>query len=193
MMTNHPYLKTIIGLLAGAGILFAVVHYGAGSLLPSSLKEVPAATAPTQSDNSGAIGQRAAYFDLPNIAGDHVRLSDYTDMPVVIVFWSTWNADAADQIKIIDDYLASDTSGSAFVKFIAIDSQEEHSIVASFMNRGGYTVPVVLDSQGMTTEAYHITSVPTFYFVDRDGIVRDVYSGVLNQKSIVDKVESLLR
>jgi peroxiredoxin len=190
-MKFSPFIKTLILIFVSIVILFAIIRFGAGSFLPSIVGEEPADSA-LAVQNQELIGQRAPYFDLPNMSGNHVRLSDYADRPLVIVFWSTWNADAADQIKIIDDYLLH-SSGKDLVEIVAIDSQEERSIVSSFMRRGGYQVVTLLDVAGIATETYLITNLPTFYFLDRSGTVQESYSGLLNEKMIVDKIERIIR
>lgn len=186
------YLKTGLAIFVSVGILFAIVRFGGGSFLPSITGDIPPESSGMTGD-SELIGGRAPYFDLPDGSGDHVRLSDYTDTPLIILFWSTWNADASDQMKILDDYLGARAPEERLVQILAISSQEERSIVASFMRRGGYRVKTLVDAQGITSEEYRIKSLPTFYFVDRSGIVREAYAGLLNERMIGDKVEGILQ
>lgn len=147
----------------------------------------------TPISGAGLLGNRLPYFDLPNLAGDHVKSTDFTDTPLIVVFWSTWNAEAADQMHILDQYLVDVTAQSRLVKVVAIDSQEERSVVASFMKRGGYEVQTLLDTQGRTSETYSIKSVPTFYFVDRTGIVREIHVGIMSQATLMNTVEKIVQ
>ena len=177
-----------VALAALAVLLFFGLFFAASGTLTSQSK-APATSAP----DSELIGARAPYIDLPDTSGNHVRLDDFAGMPLVVVFWSTWNADASDQIHILDQFLSSGSADSKLVKVIAIDSQEDRSVVASFMRRGGYQVPVLVDAQGAVSDAYGIKSLPTAYFIGRDGVIRDVHAGVLSGKSLVDNVESLIQ
>lgn len=131
------------------------------------------------------------YFELPDVKGDTIKLSDFLEVPIVLTFWTTWNAAAADQIKIFDDYLRKDSRG--LFKIIAVSSQEDKSVVNNFISRGGYEIEVLLDASGVVTDAYHARSLPTTYFIDTKGILRDVFVGVLSEAQLVEKAEILLR
>ncbi len=187
MKTSH--LVVLLVSIAAIVALFFVLYFG-GSSLVSSIAGQGTAVAPS---GTGLVGNRLPYFDLPNLAGDHVRSADFTDMPLVIVFWSTWNAQAADEMHVLDQYLADQSSHSQLVKVVAIDSQEDKSVVSSFMSRGGYQVPTLLDARGIASEAYGIKSLPAFYFIDRTGTVREAYAGAMSQAILMNKIENILQ
>ena len=185
------YIVGTLAILGIGGLLFAAVHFGAlGSV------SILAGNASVDQGNqvqSNLIGRQAPFFDLPDVTGNHVKVSDFIDMPLAVVFWSTWNDAAADQMHILDQYLASHVVQAELVKIIAIDSQEERSIVSSFLRRGGYTVPTLVDSSGATSESYKIKSLPTTYFIDRSGVIQDAYAGVLNEKMLAEKIERIVQ
>lgn len=125
----------VLGILVAVlGAIFSFIYFGGSSLVldvtGQNVSNAPASSA-------GLLWNRLPYFDLPNLAGERVRSTDFADTPLVVVFWSTWNAPAADEMHILDQYLASQSEQSDLVKIVAIDSQEEKSIVASFISRGG--------------------------------------------------------
>jgi peroxiredoxin len=165
--------------------------YGGGSSLLLDIAGQP--TPEALSPDIGLLNNQMPYFDLPNLAGDHVRSSDFIDTPLVIMFWSTWNTQAADEMHILDQYLADSFAQNHLVKVVAINSQEERSTVSSFMNRGGYQVQTLLDIQGLTSEKYNIKSIPTFYFVNRAGVIQEIYSGALSERSLMNKIEKILQ
>ncbi|OHB20754.1 MAG: hypothetical protein A2854_00525 [Parcubacteria group bacterium RIFCSPHIGHO2_01_FULL_56_18] len=145
-----------------------------------------------QSQGSDLVGKTAPYFDLPDMEGNYMQISDFTDTPLVLVFWATWNDQAADQMHILDEYLTSIPQEQQLVTIITIDSQEEKSVISSFMRRGGYRVRTLIDARGAVSEAYRIKSLPTTYFIGRDGIIRDAYAGLMSERMFVDKVEKIL-
>jgi peroxiredoxin len=147
----------------------------------------------TLTTNQKLLGGKAPYFDLSDISGNRIRLSDYLNSPVVLVFWATWNQSSSDQIKILDDYLSSKNVQNDLIKVIAVDSLEDSSLVKSFIKRGDYSVPVAFDSVGDISNNYNVKSLPTTYFIDKNGIVREIYTGILSENMIVDKVENILK
>jgi peroxiredoxin len=54
---------------------------------------------------------------------------------------------------------------------LLIDIQESHSVVEAAVKERGYTLPVLLDSDGSITQAYGVHATPTVYLVDSDGFL----------------------
>ncbi len=171
-------------------VLFFVLYLSGSSLVLSVAGQK---TSDVSVSGAGLLNNQLPYFDLPTLAEDRVQSTDFTDMPLVIVFWSTWNTQAADEMHIIDQYLTDRTSQHTLVKIVAIDSQEEKSVVSSFMVRGGYQVQTLLDTQGIAGERYALKSVPAFYFIDRTGVIREIYSGMLSESALMNKIENILQ
>jgi peroxiredoxin len=182
------HIAILIGVIVAVIALFFALYASGSALVPSL-----AGQGTTSASGAGLVGNRLPQFDLPNLAGDRVRSTDFTGTPLVIVFWSTWNTQSADEMHILDQYLTDTTSKSQLVKVVAIDSQEDKSLVSSFVSRGGYQVPTLLDTQGIASEAYALKSLPTFYFVDRTGIVRGVMTGGMSEAALMNKIETIVQ
>jgi peroxiredoxin len=186
-------IKTLSIVILFVILLFGLLYFGGSKILPG-ISDSDLHESDTGVSVSDKVGQRASFFDLPSAKTGRIKLSDFEDTPLIIFFWSTWDENSSNQVKIFNDYLESESSRSAgFVKVVGIDSQEDKSIVASFIRRGGYSVPVVVDSSGAITESYGVKGLPTIFFIDRNGVIRSVWNGVLSVKQIVDKVEEILR
>lgn len=179
----------ILVCIAAIVLLFGALFLIGSWFLPhisSTVTSTEGASAPAAS-----AGAHAPYFDLPDISGTHLRLTDTFGTPTIVTFWSSEDEGAADQLKILDDYQAH--HGTSTVALIAIDSQEDATVVHSFLRRGGYQVPVVLDTRGAVSELYGIKALPTTFFIDRDGVVVAVRTGVLSESDLVNNSEAILR
>lgn len=152
-----------------------------------------AAEIPQAVPGQSLLGRRAPNFALSDLAGDRTALSQYYGAPAIVTFWATWSADAADQVKILDDYARNDSEQARLVNVVAIDSQEDPSIVASFMERGGYGTKALLDPFGEASSRYDVKGLPTTYFISRDGAVKEIYAGILSERVLVEKVDNLLK
>jgi len=137
------------------------------------------------------INEQAPYWELSDFIGQKASVSDFLGTPLVLTFWSTWNVVSADQITLFDRFLSE--NNTSLFKIITINNQEERSTVARFMRRGAYQVPVFLDESGEVGERYKIQTVPTTYFIDGEGIVRDVVVGPLDEGLLLEKVQIILR
>jgi peroxiredoxin len=184
------YLKWIL-IIAVLPVMMVVVLYFVGG---NFIKET---TVDVDLEHQGSdvvsadLNKQSPFFELADLDGNTVKISDFVGTPLVVVFWTTWNTASVDQIKIMDDYLSKDPSGS--FKIIAIDSQEDKSIVAGFVKRGGYGIKILLDETGAVGDLYGARNMPTTYFVDKQGVILDKYVGVLSEQMIQDKAEKIIR
>ena len=188
-MRLFRYKTPVIAILFVAALL-AGAYLGGSYFLPDISGSIKMASESV--NESSAVGKRAPHFDLPDLSGKHVKLSDFAGEPLVVVFWTTWNSEAKDQITILDDFLGRQSQYEGLVHIVAIDSQEEKSIVSSFMRRGGYAVETLLDTQGIASNAYGVTGVPAFFFIDRTRTVRESVVGVLSERMIGDNIEKIV-
>ena len=53
------------------------------------------------------------------------------------------------------------------------------------------TFPIVLDEDGQIVETYKVIGLPMTVFVDRDGVVYEVFTGPVNKAYIESKVPEL--
>jgi peroxiredoxin len=149
--------------------------------------------APIAAPGESLLEKRAPNFVLSDIDGDRTTLAQFYGVPSVVTFWATWNRDSADQVRILDDYGVNDAEQARLVNRIAINSQEDPSIVRSFIRRGSYDLHALADPFGEASSKYNIKSLPTTYFISRSGVVKDIHVGLLNERGFVEKVDNLLK
>ncbi len=188
---NFSSLKIIAAVAAGIALLFAGLFFFGSSLVPDLSGGISQGEE-SAAQNGDLLNARAPYFDLPGLSGDHVALSNFANKPLVVMFWATWSPQSTDALHVVDEYIASHPEVAPLVSVVTINSQEEKSLVASYMRRGGYKTQVLLDTLGKAGEAYGVKSLPLFVFIDSTGVVRSTYAGVLSEKMLGDKVESVL-
>ena len=137
------------------------------------------------------IDEKAPHWELFDLEGNSVKLSDFLGEPLVITFWAGWNSMSADQIKIFDEYVSQNKKG--LFEIVSINNQEDKSIVLNFIQRGGYQVPVLLDETGEVGELYKVRTLPITYFLDKNGIIKDVFAGALSKEMLVEKVQKIIQ
>ncbi len=179
-------MKTTTTILAILIVGVVALNLLGGFFVREVIQE-PALVEPLETVSGTDVKKPTPYFELPDLAGNKIKSSDFFGAPTVVSFWTTWNPAAADQIKIFDDYLRKDSRN--LFNVVAISSQEDRSVVANFISRGGYEIEVLLDESGAITEAYQARNLPITYFLDEKGILRDVFIGILSEKQLVEKAE----
>jgi peroxiredoxin len=179
--------------IAAIGTLF-LAYFGESLISEVTLEILPE---DRETKISGIkTGEKAPYFELKDLDENSVAITGFLGKPFILTFWTTWNTLSADQIKIFDDYLVErkkDGNGiEALFGIITINNQEDKSIVSNFMKRGGYQVKVLLDEDGSTGEIYQARNLPVTYFMDADGIVRDINAGILSEEMLLQKIEKII-
>ena len=182
----------VVGGIFIAGLI--VLRFAGGTFIREAIQEV---TIEERTAEFSELGQPAPYFELENLGGGKIQIADFLGKPLVLVFWTTWNISSVDQLRILDDLesnkgATSVTEVAPLFEVVAINNQEDRSIVSSFVERGDYDTEVLLDETGAVGEAYKIKTLPVMYFLDEDGNIAYIYVGLLDAEEIVDKVGEVL-
>ena len=98
-------------------------------------------------------------------------------MPEIQKLYETYDQEGDDGVVILG--IAAPEMGS--------ETTEEG--IRDFLDKNGYTYPVVMDTTGEIFEAYGIYSFPTTFMIDRDGNVFGYASGQLSE----DMMHSIIK
>jgi len=75
-----------------------------------------------------------------------------------------------------------------------VTSQDSEAAARAFADELGLTFPIVLDRDGAASARYELMGLPSTYFIDRHGIIRDVIiGGPMSEAVMLSHVEDLLR
>jgi peroxiredoxin len=130
------------------------------------------------------LGQPAPDFALENADGDVVRLTDFRGKTVVVNFWATWCTPCRKEFP----ELVKLHEGSTDVVIIGVNLQENANQVRDFAEEFGAQFPIVIDADGTVAESYRLLGLPSTYFVDPEGVLREQHFGQLSGKIIEEKV-----
>ena len=134
-------------------------------------------------------GYLAPQFTLTSTLGEEIALADYRGRPVVLNFWATWCPPCRAEMPQFQA-TSSKFNGQAIV--LGIDQGEPSSIVGDFGNSLGITYPLLIDQDNSVNRLYGISALPTTVFVDSQGLIREVYAGIVSQAVLEDRIERLI-
>jgi peroxiredoxin len=160
------------------------------SLSPGLIAGTGAGETATELEAAAVAGHPAPEFELKTLEGQTIRLSDFKGQPVLVNFWATWcgpcRAEFPDFQKAWVDN--ADKLAIIAVNHTTLDQREQ---IKPFLDEFGVTFEVVLDETGDTAKAYRILGMPTSIFIDRNGIVNEVFTGPINKSYIESKLSEL--
>ncbi len=138
------------------------------------------------------IGNVATDFQLDNLDGQSVSLSDFRGKPVLANFWATWCPPCRSEMPFIQDTFTDKKWADEGLVVLAIDIGESSSTVREFVENYGLTFPVLLDSTQDVFLEYYARAIPTTFFIDREGIIQDIrigpFSGVTEIERSLGKI-----
>ena len=135
----------------------------------------------------------AVSFELKDQYGKTHTLSEYKGKVIFLNFWATWcppcRAEMPDIQKL---YERSPKEGEGAVIVLGVASpklgnEKDEAGIKAFMDKNGYTYPVLMDAKGELFSAYGIRAIPTTFMIDREGNVYGRVQGALSGENI-DKV-----
>lgn len=135
------------------------------------------------------VGNRAPDFATVNTSGDPVRLSDLRGQVVLVNFWATWCGPCKIEMPSFQT-VYEERQDEGFV-VLAVNFMETPEQINPFRESLGLSFPIVMDSDGSIQEQYGISSYPTTFLLDQNGVIVAVHRGPLlaNQLSeLLDEV-----
>ncbi len=135
-------------------------------------------------------GSVAVDFQLPDLDGQKISLSDYRGNVVLINFWATWCPPCLAEIPEIEaSYQARHEEGFV-VLGVSVEQAPDH--IASFVEAAGMSYPVLLDEGGEVFRMYRVPGLPMSVFLDREGVIRARHVGQLTSAQLDGYLGELL-
>jgi len=136
-----------------------------------------------------AAGDSAPGFTATDIDGTPISLEGLRGKPVWLVFMATWCTGCRTEIPDIQGVVAS--RGDA-VRVVVIYVGENRNTVSDYSKRVGNDFPEVVDQDQQISAAYGIMGVPTHYFIDAGGVVRQRHVGVLSPDAMTQAIQNVM-
>jgi peroxiredoxin len=136
------------------------------------------------------VGKEAPDFRVQGPDGQFFQLSEFRGSAVWINFWASWCPPCRAESPDIEAIYQEKQEQGLVV--LALSIGEGASAVSDYVDRTGITFTVGLDEGTDIGAAYRIAGIPSHYFVDRDGILRESRVGSMSRETMEQKVDEIL-
>ena len=148
-----------------------------------------------QVEDEDANPAAAVDFELTDQYGTVHRLSDYRGQVVFLNFWATWCPPCRAEMPDIQSIYEQTQDGWDDVVILGVaspslGSETSEEGIREFLEKNGYTYPVVMDRTGELFAAYAVSAIPTTFMIDREGYVFGYVPGSMTEevmRSIIDQ------
>ncbi len=183
LLKSRGFWLILLGLVFILGVVWISLSPG---LMAGTTANQPAAGL----EPAPIAGHPAPDFELKTLDGQSVRLSDFKGQPVLVNFWATWCGPCRAEFP---DFQKAWTDNADKMTIIAVNhtTLDQKEQIPDFLKEFGVTFKVVLDETGDTAKAYGIIGLPTTIFIDRTGLVNEVFTGPINKAYIEAKLAEL--
>jgi len=139
-------------------------------------------------------GFLAPDFELQTLDGETIKLSNLRGQAVLINLWATWCPPCRAEMPAIEKIYNEYQDQGLVVLAVNMTYQDAYSDIAPFIDEYGLTFPVLLDETSKVGTAYQLRSLPSSFFIDRDGIISEVViGGPMAEALLRTRVEQILK
>lgn len=187
--------RTISGWIADPrrwfGFTAIVVLLGLAWIFSSS---VPADATTGGLTPSPRVGFAAPDFTLDLLGGGQVTLSGLRGQVVLVNLWASWCPPCREEMPTLQRVYEAHRARGVEILAVNTTFQDTEANAAAFARSFGLTFPIPLDRTGEVSRSYLLRALPTTFFIDRQGVIRQVViGGPMSETTIRTGIEELLK
>ena len=172
----------------------AVVIIGLAYLANGSARAAGVTPVDVTGVSTGAgpvIGNAAPDLVATTVDGKAIRLSDYVGSPIWLTFGASWCQPC--RAENPDIQAAYDRYHDRGVVVVQVYMSEDSSTVTDYASRVGLTYVKVPDPDTSLAAEYRILGIPSHFFIDKAGVLRQIKVGTLDAGTMDATLDELVR
>jgi len=128
--------------------------------------------------------------ELADLDGTPIRLADLRGKAVWINFWASWCPPCQFETPTVRAMDA--TYRDRGLVIVAVQVQQTVQAGRDYATRYGLDYTIGADVTGAIFHTYHVFALPTQFFIDPDGVLRQIVNGPLSETRASQLIESIL-
>ena len=148
----------------------------------------------TTSNKHPLVGKEASDFELKDMKGNTVKLSDYKGKKVYLKFWATWCGPCRQSMPELNKLVEEKDRDFEILTIMAPGLQgekTEEEFVKWFDQQDYKSVPVLYNPDGSAFANYQVRSIPTEVFIDSQGKIGHVQLGAISNEEAKKIIKEL--
>jgi thiol-disulfide isomerase/thioredoxin len=137
-----------------------------------------------------AVGQVAPDFELLDLEGNPVSLSDFDGQVRLVDFWATWCAPCREEVPMFKEF--QEQFGPDGFTLLAISMDDDGELVQEFVAEHDIPYPNLLGNAEIEETFGPIVGYPMAFLLDRDGTIIETFVGAKPRNVLEEKIRQLL-
>ncbi len=139
------------------------------------------------------VGQTAPDFTLRDVNGKQVALSSLRGHPVIINFWASYCQPCQDEMPLLNSFYQQHQADGLVI--LGINEGEPMEMIKDYAQRYKIAYQVLSDPtyQFNADTSYNPVPLPRSYFIDKQGVVRAVFTGQLSPDQLQNGYQKISR
>jgi cytochrome c biogenesis protein CcmG/thiol:disulfide interchange protein DsbE len=129
----------------------------------------------TGQSSAPSVGSPAIPFELKSLEGKSVGLASFRGKPLVVNFFASWCDPCREEMPLINDLASKGAKDGYSVLGVAVE--DSRAAITEYARESKLAFPIALDLNSTVKRAYRIFGPPATFFIDGQGIIRDVVLG----------------
>ncbi len=183
----------LVAVIAGAAIAYNALAPAASSETGQLASNGSTTGSSGNAQTDGEERDMAPDFTMVTANGETISFNQLRGKPVVLNFWASTCGPCQQEMPGFQS--AFDEYGSQ-VQFAMVDvvgfNGETEDRAKRFIAEQEYTFPVFFDREGNASIEYGLTSIPRTFFIDAEGYVIAMGSGMLDESALQRGIAMLL-
>lgn len=162
---RHPPRRALYLVILGLGLLWIYLSADKSN------------TTPTETVAAPQRGFLAPDFELITTSGEIVKLSELRGQAILVNLWATWCPPCREEMQSIEKVYNEYKNQGFVVLAVNMTYQDDVQKIAPFVIERGLTFPILLDETGDLANDYQMRSLPSSFFIGRNGVINEVVIG----------------
>ncbi len=159
--------------------------------IQGALEEARSSGAEDRESNQLSVGDALPAIALPDASGRVWTNEDWEGKALIVNFWATWCPPCIEEMPLFEEALEEYGEEGLAIVAISLD-RKGWDVVRPFIERHRPTYTVLLAGDDLAQGLDRVRSLPTTFFVGRDGVIAAKRVGGLRKSILNREVKRLL-
>lgn len=171
--SSNPPVENIASIGSGAVI---------SEVASTGLQSIEALAAQAGPAEGVRAGLRAPDFQVVDIEGAPVQLSDLRGKVVLLNFWGTWCGPCRREMPELQ--AAYERYADDGLVIVALAVRDEAELVRAFREEFGLTFTLALDEEERISSTYKVPGQPSTFIIDQHGVIQQQHFNLLTAEQL---------